>query len=198
MVKWKSPFEKFEEEYTAVMEPARCKRGFKITYVYYGPWFLWNLPENRLKREKKRILALALAAMALTLTAGWIPTALNSLALVAYPAIVGLFAGAMEVLGAAQFCLARYQTTQSTFRQADRRIRTYSLLHALLSAAAMGGCVWYLVTAGYFPSVNEGLLALCWGLCACLSGQVYRQYKKIPFTTAKNHTLKHVQRVCES
>lgn len=41
----KSLREQFEDDYTAVSIPADNKAGFRITYIYYAPWHIWDLPQ---------------------------------------------------------------------------------------------------------------------------------------------------------
>ena len=62
--KHKSLYERFQEEYLAVKEPCANRNGFRIRYVYYGKWYLWDKPEAELLKTKRMMLLEAIAAAA--------------------------------------------------------------------------------------------------------------------------------------
>ena len=65
MKKRKTLRSRFEENYTVVTEPADNKKGYTVRYVYYAPWYVWQVSAEAF-RQKKQLLA-ALEAFSLVL-----------------------------------------------------------------------------------------------------------------------------------
>lgn len=194
MRRWKSLYERFQEDYTAIVVPASNKNGFKIDYVYYAPWFVWNLPEHELRQKKREILLLTIIELILFSLSAWNPSLLNALAFVAYPSIISMLAFILGMIGVLQFYFAKYRTTKSTFQQANRRITLHVFVHMLASAIASLGCAYYMVCYDFPLSFQNTLLLFTYGVDAMIAFVVLKQYREIPFTTEKNDTLQHVER----
>lgn len=187
----RSAYEKFLNEYAAVKYPSDNKDGFKIRYVYYGPWYLWDLPEDRLKQMKRKILILCLLAAAAYIITAALPSVLNGLAAVAYPAIFLLFFVCMESLGACQFLAAGQKTSRSTFFQVDRRLKYYPMLAAGASFISAAGCLYYIIRYGMPLS---GLMPLAgYTVSGLLSFFAWKSYYGTGFLTEKNDSLKGVE-----
>jgi len=193
VLKVKPLYERFQEDYVAVKTPCDNKDGFRIDYVYYSPWFLWDLPEDELKKRKHLILAEGLLSLAVYIIAAAIPCWLNAMSVVAFPALVSLMVLCVELFGIGQFYFAKYRTTRFTFEVADRRLKLWPLLNAIASALAVGGCVWCMLVYG--ASFEGVTVTLGYTAEMVLSVLIRSQYGRIPFTTEKNDTLKKVEPV---
>ena len=190
--KFKTAQQKFEEEYTAAIVPADNKDGFKIRYYYYGLWYIWDLPEETLKKRKAVMLAECIASILLYCAAFFIGAPLNSLGIVAYPVLISLCAFVLEIFGVCQFVFARYRTTKSNFQQADRRIKNPSAIVFLCMVfAVLAGSVNMVI---YFSYITLNLIAVaCYAGVALLSFLIREQYKDISFRTEKNDILDHIE-----
>lgn len=189
--KHKSLYERFQEEYLAVKEPCANRNGFRIRYVYYGKWYLWDKPEAELLKTKRMMLLEAIAAAAAWVLTAVCPSGLNSLPFVAFPAIASLCALLLMLFGVGQFCLAGYRTTRSNFEDADRRMRLYALLYLLSTAAAALGCLFYQLRYGV--DLPGAAVLVGNAVQAALAAQIRRQYRNIPVTTERNDTIYHVE-----
>lgn len=190
--KFKSLRDKFEEEYTATVEPCNNKRGFQIKYVYYGNWYLWNLPEEDLRREKRGILYLAALDVLLFFLAAALPSDVNGYAFVAFTGIVALLAVALKMLGVLQFLFAKYLTTKSNFEDAERRIRVWSIIQSVCTAVSSAGCIYYMIAFGFYP--NRLVTMLLYALDTAVTILVLRRYIRIPHKVKANDVLEHVTR----
>lgn len=190
--KHKSLREKFEEEYTATVEPCDNKQGFKIKYVYYGNWYLWNVPEEQLKALKRKILLLSLLDAVLFILAAALPSDVNAYRLVAFPGIAALLALMLKWIGIFQFLFAKYRTTKSTFEDVGRRIRVWSVIQIAGAALSFAGCIYYIAAYGFLTT--RCVTALFYALSAVVSGIVLHIFRKIPGKVEKNAILDHVTR----
>ena len=189
-IKIKSLYERFQEDYAAVKVPCANKNGFRIDYVYYGSWLVWNLPEKELKRRRSLILLEGIASVLACFAVAVIPSALNRLPLVAFPAILAICALLIELFGIGHFYLAGYKTAKFTYETVNRRMRIYPVCNLIFSAAAAGGCFYYICAYGAAP---DGIAVLMGHLVlAALSFMIRRQYVTIPVTTEKNDALYHI------
>ena len=189
--KHRSLYERFQEEYLAVKEPCANRNGFRIRYVYYGTWYLWDRPEEELRKTKRTVLAEATAAAAAWLLTALCPSTLNSLSFVAFPAIASLCALLLTLFGVGQFCLAGYRTTRSNFEDADRRMRLYVPLYLLSAAAAALGCLVYLLRYGV--DLPGAAVLVGNAAQAALAAKIRAQYRRLPVTTERNDTIYHVE-----
>lgn len=190
-IKIKSLYERFQEDYAAVEVPCDNKKGFRIDYVYFGNWLVWNLPEKELKRRKGLILLEGIASALACFGTAAVPSALNRLPLVAFPAILAICALLIELFGVGHFCLAGYKATKFTYETVNRRMRVYPVCNLIFSAAAAGGCVYYICAYGAAPDRFAVLLGHA--VLAVLSFLIRRQYAAIPVTTEKNDALYHIE-----
>lgn len=192
MVKRKRLFDRFQEDYTAIVVPCDNKDGFRIEYAYYSPWYVWDEPEDALKRRKKTLLGEGVAVTAVFLLTAAYPSVLNSLALVAFPALFSLCMLVFLLFALAQFYRAKYRTTRFTFQYVHKRIRIFSILTGLFSFGAALGAVYYAV--GYGFSLEMLSTFAGYGLNAALCLHIYKQYASLPYHTEKNDILEHVER----
>ncbi|MBR4289020.1 MAG: hypothetical protein IKT52_00035 [Oscillospiraceae bacterium] len=111
--------ERFEADYAAVEKPANNKDGFKIEYVYYAPWHLWDLPEAALKKCKRMLLGVSLLGLVFFIVAGIQECEANTRYWVAVPALLGLCAHVVELYGLILFNCAKYRTTRMTYHDVN-------------------------------------------------------------------------------
>ena len=192
MKKRKTLYDRFQEDYCAIYEPANNKNGFRIRYVYYSPWYLWEMEESALKRQKRKTLLETAAGLAVFLLCAAIYSDVNTQIFIAVPALLALAAAVPVAFGAGQFFFAKYRTTRFVFEDVNKRLRFWPTLASLFAAAAGIGCLYYMIRYGFSPDRLAALLG--YGLTSFLLRDVERQYMRISFTTEPNDTLKHVQR----
>lgn len=189
--KIENAYEKHLKEYAASVVPANNKDGFKIKYVYCGPWYIWDLPQAQLKREKNVIAAEYLGSVAAYVLTAALVRDTNSLALVAFPAIVAMIALFMETFGILQFRFAAYKTSRSTYTVADRRMRIYPMLLMASAGLASLGAVYYMIGFGFSPDRLGASIG--YAIVAALACALWLRYRRIPFTTEKNDTIDHIE-----
>lgn len=189
--KTKSLRERFEEEYIATVEPCNNKKGYRIKYVYYGNWYVWNLPEKQLVKTKVRIGLLALCDILLYTWAAAFPSDLNGYKLVAFTGIGALLSLVLKLIGIGQFMFAKNKTSRSNFEDAGRRIRAWSVIQIVCLLASMAGCIYYLIAYGFY--INRLVTTLLYPADAAVCYVLYRIYAKIPARVEKNDVLKHVK-----
>lgn len=180
----KTPREKFEESYVAVSVPADNKDGFKIEYVYYDEWFIWNQPEDMLLRTKNTLLAMCLVKTVLFMVLSTVRCTINTALWVEFPATVAFCALIFEIIGAFQFRLAKYRTTRQTYNDVHLKLRTAPVIYGgliLLSALISG----VYMAAGRFSPVSLAV-AVGYVLCAAISVWELRLYRGIKLKTEHN------------
>lgn len=192
MAKLKSLYDRFNEEYTAAVVPANNKDGFKIKYVYYGPWYFWNLPEKELKRRKRIIALQWLGCVMFYIFAAVVGAEANSISYIAFPAMFSLCAKIFGSFGICQFFFAEYRTTRANYEDSNRRIRLFIRLNAILVLCAAAGLLVYIVCYGF--ALYRLVALLGYMADGCLSAAIWKRYAAIPFNTEKNDTLNQIER----
>lgn len=181
--------EQFEESYTLI--PVTSGKGkTKMKYVYCAPWYLWDLPPSRLRREKILLMCISLSGLAVYIAAATAPAEVNGAVSVVLPSVGGLCMHIVEISRLLQFCFARYRTTELTYYQVTRilcRIPAYRGCCGIIACLAVvvhmaGGrdlLLSFRVLAGYL--VYAGL---AWG--------VYVRFRRIPHRVENNHSLENI------
>lgn len=173
----------FEENYKAVQEPWNNKRGFRIRYVYIGPWYVWNTSPERL-HTAKRLIALACVFGCLLYALGAVADSpLNWSRSVALPGTLSLAALVYEVFGVVQFCAAGEKMPNMDFDDIRRKVLAGSLLHALLLVWAALAAVVSLLAA---PTLADAVVPGCFFLSSLLSGLIFAYYRSLPYRKEKN------------
>lgn len=178
--------ERFEENYTAVPVPAKNRRGFRMRYIYYAPWYLWALPEPQLRREKRYILFCSAAGLILFLLSAAQPSALNRSPLVFLPVAAALCCHVAELFALLQFMAAQYRTTKMTWEDVDRALRFAPPARALCCGFCALACLASLVK-GFSP--RTVCMAAGFGAAALTARAVNRRYSRIPLSVEDNHAL---------
>lgn len=179
--------ERFEENYAAVEKPAKNKDGFKIEYVYYAPWYLWDLPEKQLRSCKYRLLAVSLVGVAFYFLAGaqqWIG---NTRLWLGVPALLGLCAHVVELFGLILFCCAKYRTTKMTYTDVNRMVVHGSIARVGMMVLTVLAALTCLIRSGF---CLEGFTALLgYAIGGITAVYVYKTYRQLKLRTERNTTL---------
>lgn len=178
----------FEENFRAVKEPCDNKKGYKMNYVYIGPWYVWNAPKARIDTAK-RLIGLACAFSVLLFILGSLAdSSLNYSRYVEFPGMLSIAALVFEVFGVAQFCAAKEKMTNMDFQDINMKMLISSLVHAFLLLCAVIAAVWQL------PRIDVGLMdaivPVCYFLSGLLSFLVFLYYRSLPYRTADNENRK--------
>lgn len=188
----KTPQERFEENYAAVEKPANNKEGFKIEYVYYAPWYLWDKPEAELKKCKRVSLGVSILGLACCLFAGAQRCEANTALWVGVPALIGLCAHVLELYGLILFNCAQYRTTQMTYTDVNRLLTLALPLRIGMMVLTVIACAYYLVCGGFS---GAGVTALCGFLSSGITAiYIYRSYRELPLRTERNDTLEELEK----
>lgn len=183
--------EQFEENYTAIRIPADNKDGFRIKYVYYAPWYLWDLPKGTLKKTKRFFMSLSLASLLLFLLTGVQPCVANSFGMVETAGVFALCAHVFELFSMFQFLLAKYRTSRMTYIHVDRTLLPASFLRGSCHMISAAGSVLCATKNTFEPlalPVAAGYL-----VCACMAFCIFDGYRKIPVRTETNEMLNHLE-----
>ncbi len=187
----KTPQERFEENYAAVEKPANNKDGFKIEYVYYAPWYLWDKPETELKKCKRVLLGVSVLGLACCLFAGAQRCEANTALWVGVPALLGLCAHVLELYGLIMFNCAKYRTTKMTYTDVNRLLTLALPMRIGMMVLTTAAVAYYLVCSGFSA---EGIPALCGFLSSCATAiYIYRTYRALPLRTERNYTLEELE-----
>ena len=144
----KSLRERFEEEYAAVSVPADNKDGFRINYIYYAPWHIWELPEKELQKKKGIFTVFCFASLMLFLVIASRPVRFNSSYPVMLSTALTLCVFVLEIPGVLQFARAKYRSTRMTFQNVDRCLRVMPLLRAVLCLFTTAAGVCFIFSKG--------------------------------------------------
>lgn len=186
MKKKKGLRSRFEDNYTTVTEPANNKKGYVIRYVYYAPWYVWQVPEEEFRKKKQLLATLELFGVVLFLAAVLLRSPLNNTPWVVFPTALAFCAQLMELSGMVDFLSAKPRTTQIRYEDIQRRLVFYPTVRAVLLLLAVLACVWLLASG----SVTEGVWLLP-GLmvCAALAWQVQGMIRGIPMRIEDNDAM---------
>jgi hypothetical protein len=180
----KSLREQFEDDYAAVRIPTDNKDGFKIRYVYYAPWYLWDLPGPMLKRKKRLLSGVSICGMLVFLLTGIQKSALNSYVIVEMAGTLALCAHVFELFSIAQFLFAKYRTSRMTYVNISRILNCVPLIRALCLMVAVISCIYYMLHNTFH--LNTAIVAAGYLVCTLMALYVFKEYRKMPLRTEKN------------
>lgn len=187
--------ERFEENYTAVPIPAKNRRGFRMQYIYYAPWYIWALPEPKLRREKRCILFYSILSLFLFLFSAAQPSALNRSSLVFLPVAAALCCHVAELFALLQFIAAKYRTTKMTYEDVDRVLRFAPPVRVLCCGLCAFACLASLIRDF---SLRTVCMAAGFGAAAFTAWAVKRRYSRIPLSVEDNHDLQKADAAFET
>lgn len=190
----RTPQERFEENYMAVDVPANNKRGFRIRYVYYGPWYVWNEPDGVIRREKVvYILACLLEALCF-LKAATCECAINYHVLVGAPAMLSMAAFLFKAIGTARFCTAGKRMTHPTYQEISGMMKVAGNLESVLLLATSVASVFVMVNKRLPASVL--LVAAGYLAAFVFSVVICVRFNKLKYATEKNEIASRRPRSC--
>lgn len=182
--------DKFEENYTAIPVPANNKAGFRVKYVYTAPWYFWDLPKEKLSREKCVVAGASILSLVVFCLISIQALPLNQKWYTVFPAAIALCFHILELSGVVQFLFSSHSTTQMTYQEI-RRILEYA------PAGRMIACILAGICGGIF-SFNAGIniATVLWIgshlSCGALAWLEIRRFSAIPVRTEKNRTLETI------
>lgn len=179
--------ERFEENYAAVEKPAKNKDGFKIEYVYYAPWYLWDRPEAELKKCKRTLLAASLLGLVFYVVAGTRRCEANMALWVGVPALLGLCAHMVELFGLIMFNCAKYRTTKMTYTDVNRMLTLAPLSRIGMMVLTAGASVVILFLKGF--SWNGVTALMGYLISGTTAIYISKTYRALNLRTERNDTL---------
>lgn len=186
MIKLPTLRDRFEDSYTAVPIPAENKKGYKIEYIYYAPWYYWDMPEKKLIGRKAIICALSAVSLVLfVLAATSGKRELNLKPAVFLPSALALCAHIMEASALIQFAAAKYRTTKMTFNEV-RRIMDFAPTARLILTLVTACVCLYCTLRG---EGSAAVTALNFGAAALTLAELHL-FNAIPMRTEENHALR--------
>lgn len=191
MDKRRSLRSRFENNYVAVSVPADNKRGVKVKYVYYAPWYIWDLPAKKLRKKKIYIFLVSIISFALFCISVSMPCPINSKKPVFLASTLALCCHIMEAAALVQFMPAKSRTTKLKYEQISRGLDFFPALRAACMAAATIFCVVYVILGGF--SIWDIITTILYFVGAALAWSEHICYKKIPFFTEENDALKKIR-----
>lgn len=187
--------ERFEESYVAVSVPARNKKGYKKQYVYCAPWYFWDMPLERLYREKGLLLASSVLSFVIFVMAAAQRTELNSWAGVYLPAMLALCAHILELCGVLQFCAAKQPTTKMTYQEIHRLLGFAPVARAICTSLT-GVMALIRILAGSGSPLALGVTVLFFACTGIVCFEISR-YSKISVRMEKNTAWDDLEPVTE-
>lgn len=175
--------EQFEDNYMAVEVPCKNRRGFRIAYVYYGPWYLWDREAGVLKRLKLAIGLLYFVSLGFLIVAGLSDTVLNY-GIVGLPVGLAMAAAVFSLIGVIRFLTTKERFTRILYRDIDLAYRIAIPIHAVLVFTAFGVSVYVWVEEKLTwlqaaPAFGYLAAAVCLAV-------VYLLYRGLNFRTEEN------------
>ena len=186
MKKRKTLRSRFEENYTVVTEPADNKKGYTVRYVYYAPWYVWQVSAEAFRQKKQLLAALEAFSLVLFMAAVLIRSPLNSTPVVYFLTALAFCAQLMELSGVVDFLSAKPRTTQIRYEDIQRRLGFYPMVRCALMAAAV------LISAGLlaFGQLQGGAWVIPgFAVCAALAWQVQSMIRGIPMRIEDNDAM---------
>ncbi len=179
----KTPRERFEENYIAVEKPCKNKRGFRIYYVYYGPWYLWDEDPKQLQRIKVKIGVAFFASLAFLLISACYYSALNY-SIIGLPMGISLAAAVFSLIGVIQFLISKRKFTRVLYKDINAIFQIAIPLQAglLFATVILAIYIWISKQLSFLQAMPTfGYLASA--VCVILT---YRLYKNLNFRTEDN------------
>lgn len=175
---------KFEENYRAIKEPCNNRKGFRMNYVYIGPWYVWNVPRARVQTVKRLIGAACLFSVILFGSGSLLDSFLNCSRYVELFGILSVAALLYEVIGVIQFCAVKEQMTNMDFEDIKNKMMIAPLLHAALLLGAVTAAVCQLIGKSF--DLTDVVVVLCYFLSGLLSVLIFVCYRSLPWRKDKN------------
>lgn len=174
----------FEENFKAVPEPCDNKRGCRIRYVYIGPWYVWNLPRDRIQTAKRLIGLACVFSVVIFLLGSIADSPLNYARYVEFSGSLSLAALVFEVFGVAQFCAAKEKMTNMDFDDIRRKLLIAPPLHTAALFCAVIAALVQLVSRDV--TLMDAIVPLCYFFSGVLSALIFLYYRSLPYRKEAN------------
>jgi len=191
----KSLREKFEESYTAIPVPAKNRKGYTMRYFYYAPWYIWDLPEEKLRKEKWLLLGISLIGLLVFLLSGLTPNEVNGTQLLFIPSALTLCCHILELSGLLQFLAAKYRTTKMTYQTVRDILEYVPWVRMMLMAVSTAVCLYHMAAGG----VNGDLVTVAAGylFCAVTAWLEVSRFRSISVRQEENNALEEADKWLE-
>lgn len=180
----------FEDSYTAIQVPANNAKGYRMKYVYYAPWYYWDVPGQQLLLEKWTILGSSVFSLVLYLIISLQNTEINYVWYVFAPAALALCCHILEIYGLIQFAASKNPTTRMTYEEVNRIMELAPVGRGMVSALAGAAGLLHVLIATF--SMEAILVSVGYLICAGLAWFEVKRFSKIPYRTEKNTTLEQL------
>ena len=182
--------ERFEDNYTAVPVPCNNKKGYKMQYIYYAPWYYWDLPQKQLRGEKNLLFLCSILSLAVFLLAASRRVELNSWQVVYLPCVLALCAHILELFGLLQLVAAKQPTTKMIYQDVNKTMAFAPAARAVCTGiAGAAAIVWMYRNA--FSSLALGV-TLAFFACAAAACFEFYRYHKMPVRVEENPAMKQL------
>ena len=184
VMKLKSMKEAFEENYKAVKIPADNKKGYKMDYVYIGPWVVWQQDPEEIKKEKRFVLNACIISLVLYAAAAVQFCEVNYARFVSMTGLLSLAPFVFEIFGVFQFYFSREKMTEQGFSDLSGKLKIAPAVHAaLLFACAVLG-IWEILWKGY--DEIQLMIPMCYLLSGMQSVMILRRFRKLKYRKIEN------------
>ena len=178
----------FEENYRAIPKPCDNKKGFKMRYIYIGLWYVWNLPQERVRTAKRLIGTACASSVLLFFSGALLNSSLNHDRYVSLTGMLSIAALVFEGFGTVQFCAAKEKMTNMDFHDIQTKMLLAPLAHAVLLFCTAAFAVWQLL---HWDSVGlmDAVVPVCYALSGVLSLLMFLYFRSLPVRTEKNRDM---------
>ena len=107
--------ERFEESYMPVRIPAKNAKGYKTKYIYYAPWYIWDISAVSLKKEKTLLLVNSILSLVLFLWVVTRDTKCNYNIFVYAPAVLAFCIHILELAALVRFACSSTKITKMIY-----------------------------------------------------------------------------------
>lgn len=182
---------RFNENYVATIIPADNKRGYKVEYVYYAPWYIWKISEEIFQKQKRILLGMEIGSLILFLAIVLLRISLNSNKIVYGITALNLCVQILEIAALIDFMIARRKTTKIQYENINRGLIAFTTIRSVLSSFAALICILLIANKNMLSVKSMGMV-LGLLICSYLAWEIKRTYQQIPFITEENDTLKKI------
>lgn len=175
--------EQFEDNYRAAETPCGNKKGFRITYIYYGPWYRWELDARTLRRVKWLIGILYFGSLGVFLSCALFDTVLNY-GIVGLPVGLTMAGAVFTLIGVIRFLSTGPKFTRIRYRDIDFAFKLAVPIHILLAFVSF--CVSVYVWTTEKLSLSQAAPAFGYLAAALCLAAMELLYKHLHFRTEEN------------
>lgn len=176
--------EKLESSYAAVLIPGEDGKHGRVKYVYYAPWYVWELSPEERRREKGAMLALELVSLALMLDLAATAGRESNELFFSLPWTLALCAQIWELTAVARFLAAKERSTVAAFEGVNGVMSAWPAYRAVLCAVCGAAAA---VCGGMSPGAVIRFAGF--EACAGMALAVFVRYRRIRIRMERNTAL---------